>query len=157
MGVIFWLFIKKVHVQYSNTHQNLKMIGKSVMLGLAVAGYAAASDMMQPPTFQQPATTYTTYQQPMSANERTNFGNGRSIIPDLEHGYTTGLLMSFFLVLGLVLILDLMFSSANILSALSLVTNLGKDDIGDALARNDQEILTRKVYDALNKFMDPYV
>jgi len=50
------------------------MIGKSVMLGLAVAGYAAASDMMQPPTFQQPATTYTTYQQPMSANERTNFG-----------------------------------------------------------------------------------
>lgn len=83
--------------------------------------------------------------------------NGRSLIPDLENGYTTGLLMSFFLVLGLVLILDLMFSSANILNALSLVTNLGKDDIGDTSARDHQEILTRKVYDALNKFMDPYV
>ena len=47
------------------------MIGKSVMLGLAVAGYAAASEM---PTFQQPATTYTTYQQPIPANERTGFG-----------------------------------------------------------------------------------
>ena len=41
--------------------------------------------------------------------------------------------------------------------ALSLVTNLGKDDIGDTSARDHQEILTRKVYDALNKFMDPYV
>ena len=67
--------------------------------------------------------------------------------------------MSFFLVLGLVLILDLMFSSANILNALSLVTNLGKDDIGDdALARNaNQTLLTRKVYDAIYRFMDPYV
>ena len=37
------------------------------------------------------------------------------------------------------------------------VTNLGKDDIGDTSARDHQEILTRKVYDALNKFMDPYV
>ena len=50
-----------------------------------------------------------------------------------------------------------MFSSANILNALSVVTNLGKDDIGNALARNNQEILTRKVYDAIYKFMDPYV
>ena len=83
--------------------------------------------------------------------------NGRSVTPDLEYGYTTGLLMSFFLVLGLVLILDLMFSSANILNALSVVTNLGKDDIGNALARNNQEILTRKVYDGIYKFMDPYV
>ena len=66
--------------------------------------------------------------------------------------------MSFFLVLGLVLILDLMFSSANILNALSVATNLGKDDIGnDTLARNHEDILTRKVYDAIYKFMDPYV
>ena len=65
--------------------------------------------------------------------------------------------MSFFLVLGLVLILDLMFSSANILNALSVVTNLGKDDIGNDSAKNHQEILTRKVYDGIYKFMDPYV
>ena len=44
------------------------MIGKSVMLGLAVAGYAAAETVQQLPT-------YTTYQQgPIAPSERTNFG-----------------------------------------------------------------------------------
>ena len=65
--------------------------------------------------------------------------------------------MSFFLVLGLVLMLDLMFSSANILNALSLVTQLGKDDIANEQAREQQDLLTRKVYDGFRKYMDPYV
>ena len=65
--------------------------------------------------------------------------------------------MSFFLVLGLVLILDLMFSSANILNALSLVTKLGKDVIGNEQAREQKELLTRNAYDGFRKYMEPYV
>ena len=80
------------------------------------------------------------------------------MIPDLQYGYTTGLLLSFFLVLGLVLVLDLLFSSANILSVLSLAARLGTDKIGDFnAARQHHYLLTRKVYDGIKKFTDPYV
>ena len=67
--------------------------------------------------------------------------------------------MSFFLVLGLVLILDLLFSSANILNVLTLATRLGSGEIGDltAQARQHEDLLTRKVYAGLINFMDPYV
>ena len=54
--------------------------------------------------------------------------------------------MSFFLVLGLVLLLDIIFSSANILGVLKLVTQLGKDDIGDDRARETQTMLTHAAY-----------
>ena len=64
--------------------------------------------------------------------------------------------MSFFLVLGLVLILDIMFSSANILNTLSMVTNLGKDNIGEE-PREQPDLLTRQVYEGIWKFMEPYV
>ena len=57
------------------------------------------------------------------------------------------------MVLGLVLILDLVFSSANILNVFSLSNGLelGQTE-GRALARSQREredILTRKVYDGL--------
>ena len=62
--------------------------------------------------------------------------------------------MSFFLVLGLVLLLDIIFSSANILGVLKLVTQLGKDDIGDDRARETQNILTRNIFDAIEKYTE---
>ena len=65
--------------------------------------------------------------------------------------------MSFFLVLGVVLMLDLIFTSANILNALPWVTNLGKDNIGDQASRDNQDLLTRRVYNGIKKFVEPYV
>ena len=62
--------------------------------------------------------------------------------------------MSFFLVLGLVLLLDIIFSSANILGVLKLVTQLGKDDIGDDRARETQTMLTQKIFDAIEKYTE---
>ena len=62
--------------------------------------------------------------------------------------------MSFFLVLGLVLLLDIIFSSANILGVLKLVTQLGKDDIGDDRARETQNMLTRNIFDAIEKYTE---
>ena len=75
------------------------------------------------------------------------------MIPDLQHGYTTGLLLSFFMVLGLVLILDLVFSSASILNVLSLSNGveLGHTE-GRALTswqRQHEDMLTSKVYGGL--------
>ena len=62
--------------------------------------------------------------------------------------------MSFFLVLGLVLLLDIIFSSANILGVLKLVTQLGKDDIGDDRARETQKMLTQNIFDAIEKYTE---
>ena len=62
--------------------------------------------------------------------------------------------MSFFLVLGLVLLLDIIFSSANILGVLKLVTQLGKDDIGDDHARETQKMLTQNIFDAIEKYTE---
>ena len=62
--------------------------------------------------------------------------------------------MSFFLVLGLVLLLDIVFSSANILGVLKLVTQLGKDDIGDDRARETQKMLTQNIFDAIEKYTE---
>ena len=62
--------------------------------------------------------------------------------------------MSFFLVLGLVLLLDIIFSSANILGVLKLVTQLGKDDIGDDRARETQKLLTQNIFDAIEKYTE---
>ena len=62
--------------------------------------------------------------------------------------------MSFFLVLGLVLILDIIFSSANILGVLKLVTQLGKDDIGDDRSRETQKMLTQNIFDAIEKYTE---
>ena len=62
--------------------------------------------------------------------------------------------MSFFLVLGLVLLLDIIFSSANILGVLKLVTQLGKDDIGDDRARETQNMLTQNIFDAIEKYTE---
>ena len=42
------------------------------------------------------------------------------LLPSLDEGYVGGLLMSFFLVLGLTLTLDLVFSGSNILKVLTL-------------------------------------
>ena len=62
--------------------------------------------------------------------------------------------MSFFLVLGLVLLLDIIFSTANILGVLKLVTQLGKDDIGDDRARETQKMLTQNIFDAIEKYTE---
>ena len=62
--------------------------------------------------------------------------------------------MSFFLVLGLVLLLDIIFSSANILGVLKLITKLGKDDIGDDRARETQKMLTQNIFDAIEKYTE---
>ena len=62
--------------------------------------------------------------------------------------------MSFFLVLGLVLLLDIIFSSANILGVLKLVTQLGKDDIGDDRSRETQKMLTQNIFDAIEKYTE---
>ena len=62
--------------------------------------------------------------------------------------------MSFFLVLGLVLLLDIIFSSANILGVLKLVTQLGKDDIGDDRARETKTMLTQNIFDAIEKYTE---
>ena len=62
--------------------------------------------------------------------------------------------MSFFLVLGLVLLLDIIFSSANILGVLKIVTQLGKDDIGDDRARETQKMLTQNIFDAIEKYTE---
>ena len=62
--------------------------------------------------------------------------------------------MSFFLVLGLVLLLDIIFSSANILGVLKLITQLGKDDIGDDRARETQKMLTQNIFDAIEKYTE---
>ena len=62
--------------------------------------------------------------------------------------------MSFFLVLGLVLLLDIIFSSANILGVLKLVTQLGKDDIGDDRARETQNMLTQNIFDAIERYTE---
>ena len=62
--------------------------------------------------------------------------------------------MSFFLVLGLVLLLDIIFSSANILGVLELVTQLGKDDIGDDRARETQNMLTQNIFDAIERYTE---
>ena len=42
------------------------------------------------------------------------------LLPSLDEGYVGGLLMSFFLVLGLTLTLDLVFSGSNVLKVLTL-------------------------------------
>ena len=62
--------------------------------------------------------------------------------------------MSFFLVLGLVLLLDIIFSSANILGVLKLITQLGKDDIGDDRARETKKMLTQNIFDAIEKYTE---
>ena len=42
------------------------------------------------------------------------------LLPTLDRGYVGGLLMSFFLILGLTLTLDVIFSGVNILNVLTL-------------------------------------
>ena len=49
-------------------------------------------------------------------------------LPSLEEGYVNGLLMSFFLVLGLCLSLDLVLSEANILKILTIPRALTRQD-----------------------------
>jgi len=147
------------------------MIGKSVMLGLAVAGYAAASEM---PTFQQPATTYTTYQQPIPANERTRFGanvnagygngNGFGVDAGLNTpfgnaGFDTTLRAPTFannnLLMGLIVFLGVL-SFINI--ALTVVTpwiaGLGGDDDGDDTAAEKNVEKGRRYQRNINMMAD---
>jgi len=95
---------------------------------LAALALTAGSAMANTASFQPQSQTMTSqqYQDQYAAARQANFGGSlrswfpMELLPSLDEGYVGGLLMSFFLVLGLTLTLDLVFSGSNILKVLTL-------------------------------------